>query len=63
MHCKPKTCMAVQTKTWMTSCLFKEFLSFFKRLVLGVIFPINSHLSTLNGHCSHVSLRVIKHAQ
>ncbi len=30
MHYKPGTCMAVRTKAWMTSFLFKEFLSFFK---------------------------------
>jgi hypothetical protein len=55
--------MVVQTKTWMTSFLFKEFLSFFKRSVLGGIFPNNHHLLALDGHGSHVTLEVIKHAQ
>jgi len=30
-YCKFGTCMAIQTKAWMTSFLFKEFWSFFKR--------------------------------
>jgi hypothetical protein len=55
--------MVVQTKTWMTSFLFKEFLSFFKRLVVGGIFPNNRHLLALDGHGSHVGLEAIKHAQ
>jgi hypothetical protein len=60
MHYKPSTCMVVQTTTWRTSFLIKEFLSFFKRLVLGGLFPNNHHLLTLNGHGSHVSLEVIE---
>ncbi len=63
MHYEPITCMAIQTKAWMTSFLFKEFVSFFKRLVLGGIFPSNHHLLILNGHGSHVSLKAIKQAQ
>jgi hypothetical protein len=63
MHCKPITCMAIRTKAWMTSFLLKEFVSFFKRLVLGDIFPSNHHLLILNGHGSHVSLKAIKQAQ
>jgi hypothetical protein len=51
------TCMAVQTKAWMTSFLFKEFLSFFKRLILGGSSPSNHHLLILNGHGSHVSYK------
>jgi NADH:ubiquinone oxidoreductase subunit E len=35
--CKSITCMAMQNKAWMTSFMFKEFLSFFKRFVLGGI--------------------------
>jgi len=35
--CKASTCMTVQTKAWMTSFLFKEFLSFFKKLVISDI--------------------------
>ncbi len=55
--------MVVHTKTWMTSFLFKEFLSFFKKLVLGGIFPNNYHLLALDGHGSHVSLKTIEQAQ
>jgi hypothetical protein len=55
-HCKFGTCMVVQTKTWMTSFLFKEFSSFFKRLIPGGISPNNCHLLILDGHGSHVSL-------
>jgi hypothetical protein len=40
-HCRRRTCMAMQRKAWMTSFLFKEFLSFFKRLVLDGIFQFN----------------------
>ncbi len=29
--CKQGTCMAMQTKAWMTNFLFKKLLSFFKR--------------------------------
>jgi hypothetical protein len=50
MHCKFETCMVVHTKTWMTSFLFKEFLSFFKKLVPGGISPSNYHLLPLDGH-------------
>jgi hypothetical protein len=62
-HCKFGTCMAIQTKTWMTSFLLKEFLSFFKRSILGGIFPSNHHLLILDGHGSHVNLEVIEQAQ
>jgi hypothetical protein len=55
--------MAIQTKTWMTSFLFKEFLSFFKRSILGGISPNNHHLLILDGHGSHVNLEVIKQVQ
>jgi len=55
--------MAVQTKTWMTSFFFKEFLSFFKKLVLGGISLNNHHLLALDGHGSHVTLEVIEQAQ
>jgi hypothetical protein len=52
--------MVVQTKAWMTSFLFKEFLSFFKRLVPREISPSNCHLLILDGHGSHVNLKAIK---
>jgi hypothetical protein len=31
--CKLRTCKAMQSKDWMTTFLFKEFLSFFKRSI------------------------------
>jgi hypothetical protein len=55
--------MAVQTKAWIISFLFKEFLSFFKSSILGGIFPSNHHLLILDGHGSHVSLEAIKQVQ
>ncbi len=38
----------------------QNFWSFFKRLILGDIFPNNCHLLALDGHGSHVSLEAIK---
>jgi hypothetical protein len=57
-----KTCMAMQTKAWMTSFLFKEFLSFFKDYVQGGISQTNHHLLILDGHGSHVTLKAIEQA-
>jgi hypothetical protein len=37
-YCKPRTCMVMHEKTWMIAFLFKEFLSFFKRSIIGGIF-------------------------
>jgi hypothetical protein len=51
-HYKLGTCMPMRTKSWMISFLFKKILSFFKRLVLNGIFPINYHLLALDGHGS-----------
>jgi hypothetical protein len=53
------TCVVVQTKAWMKTFLFKEFLSFFKRIVPSGIFPNNRHLLILDGLGSHVSLQAI----
>jgi hypothetical protein len=58
-HCKFRTCMVVQTKAWMTSSLFKEFLSFFKRSVPSGCSPINHLLLILNGHGSQINLKAI----
>jgi hypothetical protein len=55
--------MAVQTKAWIISFLFKEFLSFFKSSLLCGIFLNNHHLLILDGHGSHVSLEAIKQVQ
>jgi hypothetical protein len=58
--CKSITCMAMQNKIWMTSFMFKEFLSFFKRFLLGGISQTNHHLLILDGHGSHITLKTIK---
>jgi hypothetical protein len=63
MHCKPGTCMVIQTKAWMTNFLFKKILSFFKRSVLGGISPSNHQLLALDGHGSHVIFDALKQAQ
>jgi hypothetical protein len=51
--------MAMQTQAWMTSFLFKELLSLFKRSLLIGIFQSNWHLLILDGHGSHVTLEAI----
>jgi hypothetical protein len=55
--------MALQTKAWMTSFLFKEFLSIFKKSIPGGIFPISHHLLIIDGHGSHVNLEAIEQVQ
>jgi hypothetical protein len=62
-HSKFGTCMAIQTKAWITNFLFKEFLSFFKRSILGGSFLSNHHLLIINGHGSHVNLEAIEQVQ
>jgi hypothetical protein len=47
----------------MTSFLFKEFLSFFKKSIPSGSSLSNHHLLILNGHDSHVSLKAIKQVQ
>jgi hypothetical protein len=55
--------MAMQKKAWMTSFLFKEFLSFSKRSILRRISLTNRHLLIVDGHSSHViTLEAIKQA-
>jgi len=49
----------MQNKARMIIFLFKEFLSFFKRLVLGGIFHFNQHLLILNKHGSHIMIESI----
>jgi len=49
--------MVMQKRAWMTSFLFKEFLTFFKKYV-----PNGVTLVSLDGHGSHVTLEAIKHA-
>jgi hypothetical protein len=47
--CIPNICMAMQSKTWMTTFLFKEFLFFFKKLTPSGISINNKHLLILDG--------------
>jgi hypothetical protein len=58
--CKLGIYMAMQSKAWMTTFLFKEFLSFFKRFILSGISSTNKHLLILDEHGSHVTLEVIE---
>jgi hypothetical protein len=60
--CKLGTCMAMQSKAWMTTFLFKEFLSFFKSSILSGISISNKNLLILHGHGSHVTLKIIEQA-
>jgi len=52
--------MAMQSKAWMTTFLFKEFLSFFKRFILSEISLTNKHLLIFDGHASHVTFEAIE---
>ncbi len=61
--CKLRTCMAMQSKAWMITFLFKEFMSFFKRSIPSGISITNRHMLILDGHGSHVTLEAIKQAQ
>jgi hypothetical protein len=40
--------------------LFKEFLAFFRKFVLGGVSLTNQHLLVLDGHGNHVTLELIK---
>jgi hypothetical protein len=55
--------MAMQSKAWMTTFIFKEFLFFFKRFIPNGMSITNSHLFILDGHGSHVTLETIEQAQ
>jgi hypothetical protein len=55
--------MAMQKKTYMTFFLFREFLSFFKKFVIGGTSFTNKHLIVLDEHGNHVTLEVISQAQ
>jgi hypothetical protein len=55
--------MAMQSKAWMTIYLFKEFLSFFKRSILGEISLTNRHLHIFDGHGSHVTIETNEQAK
>jgi hypothetical protein len=58
--CKRRSCMAMQSKAWMISFMFKEFLSFFEKSILGGIPLINRHLFILNRHGSQLTLEAIE---
>lgn len=60
MFWKLKTCVAMQTKAWMTNFLSKEFLFFFKKYVSNEMFLTNQQLLILDGHGNHVTLEAIK---
>jgi len=60
---KPRTCMAMLSKAWMTTYFLKDFLSFFKASILGEISLTNRHLHILDGHGSHVTLETIEQAK
>jgi hypothetical protein len=52
--------MAMQSKAWITTFLFKEILSFFKSSIPNEISITNRHLLILDGHGSHVTLEEIE---
>jgi hypothetical protein len=55
--------MAMQSKGWMTTFHFKEFLFFFKRYIPSGISLTNRHLLILDGHGSHVTFAAIEQAK
>ncbi len=59
-HCKPRTYMAMQSKAWMTTTLFKKFLSFFKRSIGSGISLTDRNLFILDGHGSHDTFKAIE---
>jgi hypothetical protein len=61
--CKSGTCMAMQSKAWITSFMYKKFLLFFKRFILGGISQIKCHLSIMDRHGSHVIVEAIEQVQ
>jgi hypothetical protein len=61
--CKPRTCMAMQSKAWMITFLFNEFLSFSKRSIPSGISITNIPMLILDGHGSHLTLEAIEQVQ
>jgi hypothetical protein len=53
----------MQSKPWMTTFLFKQFLYFFKRSIPSEISLTNRHLFILDGQGSHVTLEAIEQAK
>jgi hypothetical protein len=60
---KPSSCTTMQSKAQMTTFLFKEFLSFFKRSIPSGISITNRHLLILDGHGFHVTFQAIEQVQ
>ncbi len=61
--CKLGTCMEMLKKTWMTTFMFKEFMYYFNKSILGGLSFNNQHLLILDGHGSHVTLETIEQAK
>ncbi len=53
----------MQSKAWMTTTLFKKFLSFFKRSIGSGISLTDRNLFILDGHGSHVNFVAIEQAK
>jgi hypothetical protein len=64
-HCEAGATMAMQPRSWMTSCLFSAWISYFLECVrrLGGIFLELCHLLILDGHNSHMTLEVVMEAR
>jgi hypothetical protein len=61
--CKNHASMAMQSKAWMTSHLFKAWIGHFVKNVKDFGFdisPLYSHLLILDAHRSHVTFNVVK---
>jgi hypothetical protein len=55
--------MIMQSKAWMITFLFKEFLSFIYRSIQSGIFLTNKHMFNFDDHGSHVTFEAIEQAQ
>jgi len=53
--------MVMHKKAWMTTYLFKQWLVFFYKFILGGGFQGNQHLLILNGHGSHITIQTLEH--
>lgn len=53
---KPRIYMASQKKAWIIYFLFKGFMPFVKKSILGGVSFTNMHLLVLNGHDNHVTI-------
>lgn len=48
--CNPRTYIIMPKKAWMTTFMFKEFLSFFTKIIRSENFQTCWHVLILNGH-------------